>query len=94
MFARNMRPWLEKQGVTFKFGTTIERFEMAGDKIDAVITSDGRQTADVYVLCLGVYSPHMAKQLGTTLNIYPVKGYSVTVPTQGSNNAPTRGRRR
>ena len=91
MFARNMRPWLEKKGVTFKFGTTIDRFEVSGDRIDAVMTSAGRETADVYVLCLGVYSPHLAQQLGTTLNIYPVKGYSVTVPTDGRNNVPIRG---
>ena len=91
MFARNMRPWLEAKGVSFKFGTTIERFELADDKVAGVVTDKGVQTADIYVLCLGVYSPHIARQLGTDLPIYPVKGYSVTVPTAGRNNVPIRG---
>ncbi len=91
MFARNMRRWLEKNGVEFKFGTSVERFELSNDRIDAVITSSGRETADIYVLCLGVYSPHLARQLGVRLHIYPVKGYSVTVPTAGRNNVPTLG---
>ncbi len=91
MFACRMRSWLEKKGVSFKFGTSIVRFDLTGNEIDAVITDKGRETADIYVLCLGVYSPHLARQLGTKLPIYPVKGYSVTLPTAGRNNVPARG---
>src|SRR5690606_13534041 len=39
----------------------------------------------------GVYSPHVAKPLGVDLPIYPVKGYSVTVPVSGRNNPPRIG---
>jgi D-amino-acid dehydrogenase len=91
MFARNMQPILEAKGVSFEFGTSIDRIETDGDRITGVITDQGKLTADVYILCLGVYSPHLARQLGVTLDIYPVKGYSVTVPTIGRNNVPTRG---
>ena len=62
MFARNMGPWLKEQGVTFKYNTTVTGFEKAGDRITAVMTDKGRETADVVVLCLGVYSPHLAKR--------------------------------
>ena len=79
------------QGVTFKFETTITGFETAGDRVTAVMTDKGREAADVIVLCLGVYSPHLAKQIGHDLPIYPVKGYAITAPMAGRNNPPTIG---
>jgi D-amino-acid dehydrogenase len=91
MFARNLGKWLEARGVAFKFGTTVKGFETAGDEVKAVLTDNGRETADVYVLSLGVYSPHLSRELGLDLPIYPVKGYSVTVPVAGRNNPPSIG---
>ena len=91
LFARNMGDWLKEQGVTFKFGTTVTGFETAGDRVAAVLTDKGRETADVIVLCLGVYSPHLAREIGHDLPIYPVKGYAITAPMAGRNNPPTIG---
>ena len=91
LFARNLADWLKRQGVTFKFGTAITGFETEGDRITAVATGKGRETADVIVLCLGVYSPHLARQLGHDLPIYPVKGYAITAPVAGRNNPPSIG---
>jgi D-amino-acid dehydrogenase len=88
LFTRNMAKWLEGQGVTFKFGTTVTGFEKEGDRIKAVATDKGREAADIIVLSLGVYSPHLARELGATLPIYPVKGYSITAPVAGKNNPP------
>jgi D-amino-acid dehydrogenase len=36
--------------------------------------------ADGYVLCMGSFSAAFARELGVSLNIYPAKGYSVTLP--------------
>jgi D-amino-acid dehydrogenase len=91
LFARNMALWLKRQGVTFKFNTTVTGFETEGDKVSAVVTDTQRETADVIVLCLGVYSPHLARQLGHDLPIYPVKGYAITAPVAGRNNPPAIG---
>lgn len=91
MFALNMAEWLKQRGVTFKYETTITRLETAGDRVTAVITGKGRETADVIVLCLGVYSPHLASEIGHDLPIYPVKGYAITAPMAGRNNPPTIG---
>ena len=38
---------------------------------------------DLTVVCAGVYSPFLAKTIGDNLNIYPVKGYSITVNNPG-----------
>lgn len=91
LFARNMTQWLKERGVTFKFNTTVTGFETEGGKVTAVTTSAGRETADVIVLSLGVYSPQLAQQLGHDLPIYPVKGYAITAPVAGRNNPPAIG---
>lgn len=91
VFTQNLVQVAEKQGVKFLFNTSIEGFDSAGDKITGVRTSQGVLTADDYVLCLGVFAPDFAKSLGVSLPIYPIKGYSVTMPLDGSNNPPTIG---
>jgi D-amino-acid dehydrogenase len=91
MFARNLAAWLKGQGVDFRWSTEIRGFDLEGDCVAAIVTDKGRMTGDVYVLALGVYSPHLARSLGVDLPIYPVKGYSVTVPTEGRNNVPAVG---
>ena len=91
LFVRNMSAWLKGKGVIFKFNTTVTGFETEGEKVADVITDKGRETAAVIVLCLGVYSPHIARQLGQDLPIYPVKGYAITAPVTGRNNPPTIG---
>jgi D-amino-acid dehydrogenase len=91
LFANNLAKWLAGQGVIFKFGVNIEGLEVDTDRVSAVITSQGRDLADVIVLCLGVYAPHLVRQLGVDLPIYPVKGYSITAPVAGRNNPPAIG---
>jgi D-amino-acid dehydrogenase len=91
LFASNMTDWLKGQGVSFRFNTTVTGFEIDAAKVTAVRTDKGLETADVIVLCLGVYSPHLARQLGHHLPIYPVKGYAITAPVAGRNNPPAIG---
>jgi D-amino-acid dehydrogenase len=76
------------QGVTFRFGISIKAIEKTGDRITGVETTAGRMEADAYVLALGSYSPHLARPLGLDLPVYPVKGYSITVPIVDESRAP------
>lgn len=43
------------------------------------------------MLSLGSYSPQVARTIGLKLPIYPVKGYTVSFPTDGSNLTPSVG---
>ena len=81
----------EKFGVVFKYDTEITGFDTAGDEVTAVRTAAGPVAADKFVFCLGVFGPKLARQLGVSLPIYPIKGYSMTVPIGGRNNPPTVG---
>ena len=75
-------------GVNFVFNTTIQRIQRSGSRIEKVITDHGEMTADSYVMCLGSYSPFLARDLDLDLPIYPVKGYSLTVPIINADAAP------
>jgi len=75
-------------GVTFQYGTTIEGIETSGDAISGVRTSRGTLTADAYIGAMGSFTPQMVAPLGIRLPVYPIKGYSLTVPITDAALAP------
>ncbi|NMM79714.1 amino acid dehydrogenase [Acidovorax sp. SRB_14] len=89
MFTRHLAQRCREAGVKFLMDTSIDGIDSAGGRIEAVRTSAGRITADDYVLSLGSYSPIVARPLGYSLPIYPVKGYSVTFPAGEGYEPPT-----
>lgn len=91
LFTRNLADWCAERGVRFLYGTTIRGVETASGEVTGLVTDKGTLTADAYVLALGCQSAALAKPLGLSLPIYPVKGYSVTVPVAGRNNTPRIG---
>ena len=79
------------QGVDFHFNTTVTEIIKKGGEIEKVISDKGDFYADVYVLSFAAYSPWFSKMVGDYLPIYPVKGYSFTVPIIDMDKAPTHG---
>jgi len=79
-FARSLARLLSAQGVALRFNTTIEALETEGDHISGVRTSAGRLVGDAYVVALGNQAPFLLCPLGVHLPVYPLKGYSITVP--------------
>ncbi len=73
-------------GVRFAYDTRILGLEGSREAgISRVICADAagvvqRLGADRFVLCMGSFSRGLARELGIHLNIYPAKGYSVTLP--------------
>ncbi|AHK70637.1 amino acid dehydrogenase [Gluconobacter oxydans] len=88
LFTRRLAKMAEEKGVKFHLGVNIEALEAASDAIVSIRTSAGRMTADRYVLALGSYSPRFLKPLELRLPIYPVKGYSLTMPITDESRAP------
>ena len=88
IFTQTLAQMAEAAGVTFRWHETIKAVEKNGTEIESVITDKGTLTADAYVMALGSWSPMMAKALGLTLPIYPVKGYSITAPIVDEVRAP------
>lgn len=87
-FTQNLARMAEALGVEFRFGTAISGIEQQGGRITGVRTQAGTLTADHYVLALGSYSTQLLKPLGIDVPVYPVKGYSITVPITDPAMAP------
>lgn len=78
-------------GVEFKFEHAITGFEASGDRVERVLTDKGAIAGERFVLALGSWSSRIARPLGLDIPVYPVKGYSATVPIAGMNGAPAIG---
>ena len=91
MFTQNLAKRCAEAGVEFRYGTEILGFERAGERVLGIQTlRDGHHEtlrADAYVLSMGSFSAALASQLGIFLNIYPAKGYSITVPVKNEEAA-------
>jgi D-amino-acid dehydrogenase len=93
VFCNLLHERLVAMGVRFRFGTRIDALEREADALRGVRVahpSGGTEllSADATVLALGSYSPLLARPLGIELPVYPVKGYSLTVPVKDEARAP------
>ncbi len=88
LFTQRLAAMAEKLGVQFQYQTSIRAIETAGDRVSAVHTDKGVVRGDMYIMALGSFSTPMARTLGIRLPIYPVKGYSLTVPIANPEKAP------
>lgn len=90
-YTRGLAGICRGMGVDFRYRVNIRRMIPGGERIMGVVTDGGTlgsEDYDAFVLALGSYSPHFAESIGINLPVYPAKGYSVTIPTQGANGAP------
>lgn len=67
-------------GVEFEYGIRVEDFRKQDGKVVAALSGEKEFAADEIVICLGPESPRLMKKLGVYVPIYPMKGYSITVP--------------
>lgn len=78
----------EKLGVNFMFNTRIERLNESNRKIISITTDVGTVIADSFLCALGSYSPQILKTVDVNVPIYPIKGYSLTLPIEDERRAP------
>jgi D-amino-acid dehydrogenase len=93
LFTRNMSHLCRAQGVTFRFNVSVNRLESGRGAIERVVIDDEAGIeeslrADAYVVALGSYSPLLLRRIGISVPVYPVKGYSVTLPLEAGDAAP------
>ncbi|MER8530165.1 D-amino acid dehydrogenase [Mesorhizobium sp. M0814] len=81
----------EKLGVQFLYGTTVEGLDIDGDRVRAVMTSAGPIIGDAVVISMGPESGLLGRRYGIDLPVYPVKGYTVTVPLEDESKGPIMG---
>ncbi|MDJ1018200.1 MAG: D-amino acid dehydrogenase [Paracoccaceae bacterium] len=74
-----------RRGATLRFGAKVEKIAPANGGVR--IEEGGSSTEfDAVVVSAGIHSREFARQLGDRVNIYPVKGYSVTVSLEDAES--------
>ena len=69
----------QEKGVRFKLGD-IAGLDAANGEVRGVRLQDRTESADAYVVALGSYSPLLLRTIGMSIPVYPLKGYSITLP--------------
>lgn len=88
LFTERLAKIAEGQGVKFLFNTRIDGLVTDATRVTGVATSAGILSADRYVVAMGSYSPLLLAPLGLRVPVYPVKGYSLTLPLIDEAGAP------
>ena len=87
-FTQRLAQMAQASGAQFRFSTRIEAIAASGERVTGVRIEGGEIVADAYVCALGSYSPLLLRPLGIDVPVYPVKGYSITVPIVDAAKAP------
>jgi len=74
--------------VAYRFGIWVERLLPLRDRLMGVETNYGVMEADAYVLALGTNAPALLAPLGVRVPVYPLKGYSLSLPIVDESGAP------
>jgi D-amino-acid dehydrogenase len=88
LFTTRLAEMAAAAGVKFRWNTRIDGLQVGGGELTGVFTDAGLLKADQVVLALGSYSPKLLEPVGLRIPVYPVKGYSITVPITDPAGAP------
>jgi len=94
LFTQRLAALTRQQGVKYRFNVSVNRIEVDAGRVSRVVIDDEvgieeSVRADAFVVALGSYSPLALRGIGISLPIYPVKGYSITIPLEEGDQAPT-----
>jgi D-amino-acid dehydrogenase len=85
-FTTGLAEAAKKQGANFILDADVQQLSVSGrprvtwrDNHGADVGMMKSLEVDAIVICAGSHSPHFARMVGDRVNIYPVKGYSITV---------------
>lgn len=91
IFCRQLVDVCESKGVDFLLNTKVKSIVTDNTRVRSVVTSKGEIEADLYIVSLGAYTPIVLRPIGINLPIYPVKGYSLTLPANQEHTNLTIG---
>jgi D-amino-acid dehydrogenase len=79
---------LRARGVRFQMGARVERLRAGNGGIASAVIDGETVAADAFVVALGSWSPRLLQTVGLRIPVYPVKGYSATLPVADEDAAP------
>jgi len=87
-FTQRLAELAQGLGAKFRFGVNVQAIHSDGSRICGIATDHTIMQADCYLIALGSYSPLLLRPVGIRIPVYPVKGYSITVPIEDASRAP------
>lgn len=87
LFTTRLADMAQALGVTFRYGTHVSSFTFNHEGITSLTCGSETLQADAYVVALGSYSTRFLKGI-LSIPVYPVKGYSLTLPILNKDCAP------
>lgn len=88
LFTQALAAKAQALGAVFRFGVNVRVLTTNEERITGADTDQGLQQADRVLLALGSHSTAMLRPLGLDIPVYPVKGYSITLPITDAAHAP------
>lgn len=88
LFSTALEKWLADNGVSFRYDETVQKLDLRNGRIASIKTDKGSVSGDAYLMALASYSPQLLDPFGIRLPVYPVKGYSITLPIADPARAP------
>lgn len=90
LFTERLEKICRDRGVRFHYGVEIGPLLRGRekDRLGGIKVSGMRISADAYVMALGSYSAHWMRKRGIPIPVYPVKGYSITLPVTNAEASP------
>ncbi|WP_369413812.1 NAD(P)/FAD-dependent oxidoreductase [Abyssalbus ytuae] len=88
LFMKNLKTWLQQNGVRFILGEHVDGFETDGKIIKSLKTVSDTIEADEFLLAAGTWTFGLVKQLGLNIPIQPGKGYSINIVRQTDIKLP------
>ncbi|MEN4910375.1 D-amino acid dehydrogenase [Erwinia amylovora] len=87
LFTQRLAEMAMAAGVDFRFNTPVDALLQDANRIAGVQCGSERLTADAYVVALGSFSTALLADI-VNLPVYPLKGYSLTIPVKDEKAAP------
>jgi D-amino-acid dehydrogenase len=86
IFSERLRAWLERsRDVAFRLNTNVDGIAFRGGRAIGVRAGEEILAADATCVCLGAWSRQLLRGAGVDSTIYPVRGYSVTLPARDTS---------
>ncbi len=88
VFTNRLGQWLaQHHGTEFLMDTSVREITVSAGKLATVETNRGSLKPDAVVVCMGAWSYSLLRRLGIDTRIYPMRGYSVTLPSIATSNS-------
>lgn len=87
-FTNELAGMAAKLSVEFIFDCEVAQLVKERGRVSHLETNRGNIRGDVFLIAAGSYSPRLVRPLGINLPVYPVKGYSITLPILDEERAP------